>query len=186
MHNRIRLGLSAWTMMVGLAGPLAAQDWAIDKQHSSLAIVHPGPTPLVLGTVQQWDGKVVFDPNHLDLSHVTINVDVGSIRTADPRWNAILPQPEWLSVKDYPVATFESDAITHVSGDAYQAAGALIIRGKRQNVTLPFKLVVNDNVAHAQGVISLIRTDFGIGGPMDNGSDMAIILGVSFDLTVLK
>ena len=170
-----------------LAPALAsAQDWAVDKQHSQVGIVTKGAATANLGTVNQWDSHIVFDPNRLDMSSVVVNVDVGSIRMNDPRWNALLPQNSWLAPQAFPNASFTSTAITHVGGNAYEAAGTLTIRGVRQNVSLPFTVDLGEGVAHARGELRLLRTDFGIGGLTNDTPDFGITVGVTFDLTATK
>ena len=169
-----------------LSLPASAQDWKVDKQHSHVGIVGKKAKSSIAGTVNSWDGRINFDPDHLDQSHVVINVDVGSIRTDDRQWDAVLPGADWLAAKTFPTATFESTQISHVSGNAYQASGVLSVRGIRQNVTLPFTLDMGDQTAHAQGVLTLVRTDFNIGGVTADTPDYAATIGVSFDLTATK
>ena len=171
---------------LGLTCPAMAQDWAVDKQHSQVGIVGKTAKTAISGTVKNWDGKINFDPNHLDTSHVVINVDVGSIKTSDQKLDVILPGAEWLAAKTFPLATFESSTITHVGGNSYEADGVLTIRGIRQNVALPFTVDLNDQTAHAQGVLTLARTDFGIGGVVNDVTDYAVTIGVVFDLTATK
>ena len=169
-----------------LTSAAMAQDWTIDKQHSQVDIVGKTPNSKLSGTINKWDGKIIFDPNHLDESHVLVNVDVSSIRTNDHLFDRLLPDTSWLATQRFPLATFESNSITHVEGDAYQASGTLMIRGVSQNVTLPFTVQLNDQTAHAQGVLTLLRTDFGIGGGVNEPPDFGITIGVKFDLNATK
>ena len=185
MHRRL-LTRSIFLTCLALAHPAWAQNWAVDSKKSSLEIVGKQATGPITGTIDKWDGRIFFDPNNLDASHVIINVDVGSIHMGDRQWDSVLPQPSWLSAKAFPMATFESTAITHKGANAYEAAGTLTIRGIRQNVSLPFTVDMNGQTARAQGVLSLIRTDFGIGGLLGDVPDLGIMVGVSFDLTATK
>lgn len=169
-----------------LASTAMAQDWTVDKQHSQVDIVGKTPNSKLSGTVTNWDSKINFDPNHLDQSHVLVNIDVSSIHTNDQQFDRILPDTSWLAARTFPLATFESRSISHVSGNTYEADGTLMIRGISQNVTLPFTLDLNDQTAHAQGVLTLVRTDFGIGGVVNDTPDFGLTIGVKFDLNATK
>jgi len=184
--RRSVLTCSAVLTCLTLAFPAWSADWTVDKKSSSVGIVGKKMTGPITGTVNKWDGKINFDPNNLDKSHVIINVDVGSINMSDKQLDQILPQPDWLSAKIFPQATFESTSISHVGGNAYEAAGTVTIRGVKQNVALPFTVDMDERTARAQGFLSLIRTDFGIGGLLGDVPDMGIMVGVTFDLTATK
>ena len=130
-----------------LSQPVWAQDWAVDPKRSSVGIVGKQPLEPIVGTVNKWDGTILFDPNNLEASHVVIKVDTGSISMGDHQWDTILPKPDWLSAQDFPMATFESTSFTHNGGNAYEAVGTLTIRGIKQNVTLPFNVDMFGNTA---------------------------------------
>ena len=172
--------------LVLAAHPLMAQNWLVDQKRSTVGIVGHKPTGPLSGSVEKWDGKIIFDPDHLDTSHVTVSIDTSSIKTNDTKWNSVLPGPDWLSSSAFPVATFESTSITRTGGNAYAADGSVTIRGIRHPVTLPFTVDLNGNTAHATGTLSLFRTDFNIGGLMENTPDFGITIGVTFDLTATK
>ena len=183
---RILLTCSALLSCMSFALPAGAQDWTVDQKRSSMEIVGKKPTGTLSGSIQKWDGKINFDPEHLESSHVIINVDVGSINMGDRQWNSVLPTPDWLSAKAFPLATFESTSFTHKGGNAYEAAGTLTIRGIQQNVALPFTMDLSGQTAHAQGTLSLVRTDFGIGGVLGNNPEFGLLVGVTFNLTATK
>jgi polyisoprenoid-binding protein YceI len=166
-----------------LSTPVWSQDWIVDSQRSSVGIVSQNPFGEITGTINKWNGKIEFDPDHLDKSHVIINIDTGSIQTADYQWTHLLPQPDWLSSQAFPTATFEATSFSYQGGNAYEAMGTVVIRGIRRNISLPFTFDRDGQTARAQGMLSLLRTDFNIGGVLENTRDMSIMVGVKFDLT---
>ncbi len=172
--------------LMGAMSPVWAQDWLVDTKKSSVGIVGHKPTGPLTGSVEKWDGHIIFDPENLNASHVSVTIDTASIRTNDQQLNTLLPGSDWLSANTFPMATFESTSITHTGGNAYAAAGTVTIRGIRQAVTVPFTVDILNNTAHAQGTFSVLRTDFGIGSLMENTPDLGFSIGVTFDLNATK
>jgi len=185
MRRSLILLCAAFAVFAG-ACPVSAQDWTVDKKKSSVRIVGKKPTGPLTGAVDKWDGKIIFDPEHLDTSRVSVSIDVGSIRIDDKQWDTVLPGPKWLAAKAFPLATFESTDIHFKGGNAYEADGTVTVRGIRQSVSLPFTVDMTGGTARAKGTLSLIRTDFGIGGVMETEPDIGILVGVTFDLTASK
>jgi polyisoprenoid-binding protein YceI len=164
-----------------------APDWTVDPGRSSVAITGTeGKTPFS-GTVGQWQGTIFFDPKSLDTSHVSVTVDVGSIKTGDASRDTVLPTAGWLAAKAFPTATFESNKLVSLGGDAYEALGTVTIRGVRRSVVLPFTVDMDGQTARARGTLSLMRTDFGVGeGVLGAQPNISIELGVVFDLTATR
>jgi len=81
---------------------------------------------------------------------------------------------------------FQKQWSTRVGGDRYEVKGALSIKGKPRELTVPFTLKnLPDGSSVASGDFSIRRTDFGIGGGEWNEGDLvANEVPVHFRLTL--
>jgi len=172
---------------MAFAAPSLAADWAVqtDKSHLGFSGVQTGAP--FKGSFGTWRAEISFDPAHPEAGHAKVTIDLASARTGDTQRDTALPQADWFDVKHSPQATFEAAGFTPKSGDAYEAAGKLTIRGVAKDVVLPFTLAVAGDSATARGHLVLVRTVFGVGqGPWTSGEWVALDVGVDFDLVATK
>jgi polyisoprenoid-binding protein YceI len=172
--------------LLPLLAPIAAHAaaWQVDPAKSSLGFsgVQSG-TPFK-GHFKTFTGTIDFDPAHPDQGHADIVIDLASATTGDTQRDTSLPQSDWFNTGAFPQAHFVAAHFTAKGGQAFEAAGALTIRGITKPVTLPFTLTINGATAHATGHVQLIRTDFGVGqGDWASDQLVALQVGVDVDLT---
>lgn len=155
-----------------LAADPVLTPWRIVPAESKLGFTaHDVQGGTIAGSFAKFSGDIRFDPDHLAQSKVAIDVDIASATAEAPEAAEDLPKPEWLSVKAFPVAHYESRAITKRSDGAYEAQGTLALKG----ITLPVTLVFTTPVygpkngaggamrALAKGSAKLSRSAFKIG-----------------------
>ena len=161
MRNFVAFGVAALAVAtVNL--PAWAQDWAMVKDESSVVFeVTQLGTP-IQGTFGIFDADIIFDPNALDQSAVTVTIDLASVDTANGERDAEIRGPVWFDSGNHPNAVFQSTSFES-NGDRYAVAGELTIRGITKPVVLDVAINVDGGAANAEGVLQLVRTDFEVG-----------------------
>ncbi len=144
------------------------------KEKSSLKFTATQNNAPVEGKFNRFDADIAFDPEHLDISHINVEVDVASMELADSQTKDTLLTAEWLDTAEHPKATFKSEKIDMVPGtEDFYAKGNLTLRGKTVPVTLNFIIeFVDDGRAIATGYFTMQRGDYGIGQKEWSGDDV--------------
>jgi cytochrome b561/polyisoprenoid-binding protein YceI len=115
------------------------------------------------GSFKRWDGDILFSPDALAKSKLTIRVDLASVTTGDDQRDASLPTPDWFDATAHPTAVFTASRFKAIGHDRFVAEGTLTLRGVTRPVAVAFTLKIAGENATAQGSASLDRTAFGVG-----------------------
>jgi len=139
------------------------------------------------GGFARWDADIVFSPEDLPGSRISVTVDLASVDSADSQRDDMLRGGDFFETATYPRATFRSSRITHRGDNAYRAAGTLSLHGQQKPVTLDFTLDIEDAKARATGSAQLSRTAFGVGtGQWASTDTIADGVTVTFDFTAQR
>lgn len=138
--------------------------WQVVKEKSFIKFFAIQNNAPVEGRFSDFTADIRFDADHLDQSHIGIEVATGSVSVANDDVEKTVVLPDWLSVDAFPKAVFKSEKInrTPMTND-YFVEGDLTLRGKTAPVTLNFTLKQTGNVAIATGFVTLRRNAFGVG-----------------------
>ena len=138
-----------------------ATGWLIDreKSHLTIEIVQMGNP--VSGTFHNWDAAINFDPQNLNAASVEVEVDIASISLGAVSEQA--KGPDFLNAAVHRSASFMSEGIVSSGAGSYQMRGVLALVGRRQQVSLPFTLKIENNRAYVEAEVTLERLAFGIG-----------------------
>jgi cytochrome b561/polyisoprenoid-binding protein YceI len=117
----------------------------------------------VQGRFDRWRADILFGPEALDRSSVTVTIDVGSAKTGDAQRDEVLPSGDWFDAAAHPQAVFAAKRFEKTGTDHYVAHGTLELRGVKRPLDLPFKLTIAGDQATVSGAASLDRTAFGVG-----------------------
>ncbi|WP_372783793.1 cytochrome b/b6 domain-containing protein [Phenylobacterium sp.] len=117
----------------------------------------------VQGRFDTWKADILFAPEALDKSKVTVTIDMASAKTGDAQRDASLPAADWFDTATHPKAVFTATKFQKTGADRYVAHGALELRGVKKPVDLPFRLTIADGKARMSGDASPDRTAFGVG-----------------------
>jgi cytochrome b561/polyisoprenoid-binding protein YceI len=117
----------------------------------------------VQGRFDTWKADILFGPEALDKSKVTVTIDMTSAKTGDAQRDASLPAGDWFDAATHPKAVFTATRFEKTGADRYVAHGTLNLRGVTKPVDLPFKLTITGDKARMSGDTSLDRTVFGVG-----------------------
>ena len=171
------LFFSTWT----LAAPTA---WQIIPDKSHLTFTATQNNSPLMGQFTTFTGDINFDPNQLATSHVTIVVDIASIKTSYAEVADTLKTPDWFDVKVFPKAIFKTKGFKKLASGSYQADGTLTIRDKTMPIPLQFTFVENaTGQAVVKGSTTFKRTLFGVGrGEWSKTDALMDDVVVNFDL----
>ncbi len=135
--------------------------WLIDKDKSRLDIQIIQMGNPVSGSFNTWNAVVHFDPGDLEAASVEVDVDVASISLGGVSEQA--KGTAFLNAAVHPVARFVSESFDRTDEKIYKADGHLTLAGRRQPLTLPFSLRIEDDRAYVDAEVSIERLAFGIG-----------------------
>ncbi len=117
----------------------------------------------VQGRFEIWKADILFGPDALDRSKVTVVIDMTSAKTGDDQRDASLPSADWFDAATHPKAVFTATKFEKAGAERYLARGTLDLRGVKKPVSLPFKLNIVGDKAQMIGEVDLDRTLFGVG-----------------------
>ncbi|MFQ5564401.1 MAG: YceI family protein [Parvularculaceae bacterium] len=137
--------------------------WVVDMDQSRLGFTAVQAGDSITGAFGDFSAAIRFDPDHLEGATIDVSVDMKSARTGDRQRDLALPGKEWFYAKRYPAAHFVSSDVALVGDDAYEARGTLTIRDVSKDVVLPFTLAMEGDEARAEGALTLMRIDYGVG-----------------------
>ena len=139
------------------------------------------------GAFTGWNADILFSPDDLPNSRISVTVDLASVDSADSQRDDTLRSDSFFNVASHPRATFRSTSITHRGGKAYRAAGTLSLHGQQRPVTLSFTLDIQGDRAKVAGSAPLSRTAFGVGtGEWADTGTVADAVSVTFNFTAQR
>ena len=81
------------------------------------------------GRFNDFEGSFTYDPADPSNSSVQVTIDTASIDSNHERRDAHLRNDDFLSVENYPQATFTSTGFEHIEGDRYNLTGDFTFMG---------------------------------------------------------
>lgn len=115
------------------------------------------------GRFDRWSADILFSPEALDRSKVTVSIDLTSAVSGDGQRDESMKGPDWFDTANHAKATFTATRFEKTGEGRYLAHGQLRLRGVSKPVRLPFSLKIEGDKASVRGVTSLDRTAFGVG-----------------------
>lgn len=171
------LVLSLSVALAGTAAAFAADEYTIDKAHSSVAFsVKHMVVNNVKGLFEDYSGTILYDEKDITKSSVKAVIKTASIDTGNEKRDEHLRNADFFDAQKYPEITFASKRIMK-QGDGYAAVGTLTMHGVSKEVTIPFTVAgpIKDPWGNlrmgVEGGLTINRQDFGISWSktMDSG-----------------
>ena len=144
------------------AAPAVAKTWTVGKGSALGFSTSWGGEP-ISGRFEKFTADIVFGPDALKDSKVSVAIDLASVVTGDTQRDQSLPSADWFDAATHPSATFTATRFEKTGEGRFIAHGKLSLRGVTQPLDLPFKLRIEGDKAHMSGVTTLDRTVFGVG-----------------------
>jgi len=163
----MRLTVLAACTAALLASPAFAEDqgqnWVMDRDASAVGFEATAFSAPLTGEFEAFSAQIRLDPADLSGARIEAVVDTSIFALSDSQYRSNLSGGSGLAVEAHPEARFVSEDIRAVDG-GYEAVGALTIKGETNPLTLAFTLEIDGDRAVADGVFSLDRSAFGVGG----------------------
>ncbi len=160
-----------------------AAPWTIDATNSTLSFTGKQASEEFTGQFSQFTPVVELDPAAPEKGSIKVTVDMNSATIADKDKNDSLPTTDWFDSVKFPLASFESSAISKTGDHQFAAAGILTIKGIHQPLTLTFTLSEANGITRADGSVQLERQKFNIGlGQWKDDQWIAYPVTVTFHL----
>lgn len=167
-----KLFLTAALLLFGGAPGVLACDsgaWTLEDG-SRLGFVAKQAGADVQGLFEIFDAAICFDPERLEASRVSVEIDMNSVNSQSSDRDKTIRSPDLFHVDQWPMARFEVERFNAVGDGRYQAQATLTMRDASLEVLLPFDLRIVDHPdeagqqqARAKGELTILRLDYGIG-----------------------
>lgn len=153
-----------------LEKPLEATAWNIDKGHSSVVFAIRHYFSNVVGSFDEFEGTLKFDPEDLEGSSVEFRIKVASVNTKNERRDGHLQSPDFFNAEEWPEMIFKSTDFTK-DGEDYIAKGEMTIRDVTKEVEIPIKFLGQMEHPRREGAFiggfssefTINRNDYGVG-----------------------
>lgn len=139
------------------------------------------------GRFDRWTADILFGPEALDRSKVSVSIDLASAVSGDQQRDESMQGEDWFDTAKHAKATFTATRFEKTGENRYVAHGQLSLRGVSKPVRLPFTLKIEGDKARVSGVTTLDRTAFGVGqGEWKSTDQIPAEVKVSINLTATR
>jgi cytochrome b561/polyisoprenoid-binding protein YceI len=186
--RKLILPFAVTVLFAGGALPVAAQEWAIDKSSSKISFEASAGGQAVTGEIKQFQAEIHFDPDDPESADISAAIDMNNVTSGQAQVDAALLGKDWFDTQTYPTAGFRARSVKagRAQGE-YVIEATITIKDISRDITLPFRLAVNEGEATVKGETAIKRSEFGI-GPAGPVSGMAIgdVVKLRFDLAAKR
>ena len=159
-----------------------ASSWAIQRG-SSLRFRTTWSGEPITGGFTKFSGNIVFGPDALAESNVTITVDAGSVFSGDSSRDETLKGDDFFATGANRSAVFRADRFRKTGPDRYVAQGTLRMKGMTAPLSIPFSLNIVGDEATMRGSATIDRLAYKI-GEGEYASTAEIPAAVAVDILV--
>ena len=156
--------------------------WTIQRG-SSLGFRTTYSGDAVVGSFSKFEGDIVFGPDALDQSKVTITVDTGSVASGDSSRDETLKGDDFFAIGANRTAVFRAGRFRKTGPDRYIAQGTLRMKGMTAPLSIPFSLKIAGDEATMRGSAKIDRLAYKI-GEGDFSTTTEIPAAVAIDIVV--
>ncbi|WP_426670467.1 YceI family protein [Mucilaginibacter sp. McL0603] len=169
--------LTTLLLLGGMLGFTQTAGWRLTKENS---VKFSGKG--VDGIFKKLTANVTFDEKNLQGSKFVIAIDVASLNTGNALQNKHATGSEWFDAAKYPQIKFTTNTIEKVGND-FVAKGKMEVKGKANDVNIPFAFTSSGSIGKFTSKFSIKRTDYGIGEPT---GDVADVISIEIVANVTK
>ena len=164
------------------ASEAEASSWTIQRG-SRLGFRTTYSGEAVVGSFAKFEGDIVFGPDALDQSKVTITVDTGSVASGDNSRDETLKGDDFFAIGANRSAVFRAERFRKTGPDRYIAQGTLRMKGVTSPLSIPFSLKIVGDEATMRGSATIDRLAYKI-GEGDFSTTTEIPAAVAIDIVV--
>ena len=165
------------------------QPWEIDKSHAHITFTadHLGFS-VVHGQFRSFDAEILFDPEAIEATQLTVTIDAASIDTFWEARDKHVRSADFLNVAEHPTITFVSTEVRQTSETTAEIIGEMTMIGVTRPVTFQATLnqlapnpFTNEPTAGLTAVGEIVRADFGM---TFGGNAFAAVVPVRIDIEI--
>lgn len=131
--------LASSFVLSSIAMPTIAADYVIDTQgaHASInfKVKHLGYSWLT-GRFNNFSGDFSYDANNPEASTISVNIDTTSVDSNHAERDKHLRDTDFLDVKKFSTATFNSTKVESLGGDKLKITGILSLQGIKKEIII--------------------------------------------------
>jgi len=135
--------------------------FALTGDNTTIEFVGAKPGKKHTGGFKKVTGKATANAADPTSLKVTLDIDMTSTYSDDPKLTSHLMTPDFFGVKSNPTSKFVSSKIEK-KGDEYLINGNLTLNGKTAPVTIPAKISVANSQLNVTGAFKIDRNEWGI------------------------
>jgi polyisoprenoid-binding protein YceI len=148
--------------LLSLAQPARAEQKLLAAQ-SQIGFTSRQMGVPVEGKFRQFEAQITFNPQKVDASKISFNIDMASVSVGGPETEAEVIKPEWFHTAQFAQAKFDSTHVRTLGVGQFEVQGKLSIKGQTQQLSIPVSLTQAGPLTTATGSFSLKRLDFKLG-----------------------
>lgn len=136
------------------------------------------------GGFSRFNAALKFDPKTPQTGEVSVAVDLLSVDAGGDEATDELKNPAWFDARRFATATFSAKGFAMTGTNRYTARGELLLKGKKQPITIPFIVSPAPNGRlWIDGSTQIKRLRFGVGsGEWEDTGTVADEVEVKFRL----
>lgn len=156
--------LILFTLPALLSTPANAVEYTtVATERSSIGFTSKQMGVAVDGRFRKFTAALNFDPAKPAAASARIDIDLNSVDAGSKDADDEVVGKQWFNVKVFPTASFVASGVKALGGERYEATGKITIKGKSQDVSLPFTVKQEGNHAIFDGSMVIKRLDFAVG-----------------------
>ena len=136
---------------------------AVQLDKSNVAFISKQMNVPVEGVFKKFSAQIGIDPAKPEAGRARIEIDLASIDAGNSDANDEVKGKSWFNTREFPAASFTSNAVKSLGGGRFEATGKMTIKGKTLESRAPFTLKQEKGVLILDGTFPLKRLDYGIG-----------------------
>lgn len=132
------------------------------------------------GTFSGLRGTIIYDPANPATMSFDVTVDAATVNSGVDLRDEHLRDETYFDVKNFPVIRFVSvKVIPGAKPGSYTVNGKLTMKGRTQDINIPFAVVPSGSGFLFDGQFKINRRDFGIGGGSTVSDNLEVNLHVN-------
>ena len=136
---------------------------AVQLDKSAVAFISKQMNVPVEGAFKKFSAQIGIDPAKPEAGRARIEIDLASIDAGNSDANDEVKGKSWFNTREFPAASFTSNAVKSLGGGRFEATGKMTIKGKTLESRAPFTLKQEKGILILDGTFPLKRLDYGIG-----------------------
>ncbi len=153
--------LTALALVSLTASVASAADFPLTDKNTTITFVGAKPEGTHSGGFTTVTGTASASDNNPTNLQITLDIDMNSLYSDNPKLTNHLKSPDFFGVKSNPKAKFVAAKIEK-SGDVYKITGNLTMIGKTNEVVIPAKIAIIEGGLSLTSDFIIDRTQWGM------------------------